>query len=185
MEERALPELPKTSNGVLEAQDRFILEWGRMSSSWGVNRTMAQIHALLFITGRPLQVDDIMERLQISRGNASMSLRQLMDWGIVRRFRRPGERKDTFASESDPWQMLIRVIRERKRREVDPTVDALRECLAIIPATDHSEDARTLQARLGGLLDIFEMIDAAYRQVFATAEALEEFKEQLETQIRH
>src|SRR4051794_23106958 len=86
---------------LVQVQDQFILEWGRMSSSWGINRTMAQIHALLFTSTNPLTVDEIMDRLLISRGNASMSLRDLMDWGIVRRFRRPGERKDTYTSETD------------------------------------------------------------------------------------
>jgi HTH-type transcriptional regulator, glycine betaine synthesis regulator len=113
------PTIPDAT--ILQAQDQFILEWGRMSSSWGINRTMAQIHALLFVTGVPMEVNEIMERLQISRGNASMNLRELMDWGIVRRFRRPGDRKDTYLSETDPYQMFIRVIRERKRREIDPT----------------------------------------------------------------
>ena len=88
------------NSNLTKAQDLFILEWGRMSSSWGINRTMAQIHALLFITGQPLEVNEIMERLQISRGNASMNLRELMDWGIVRRFRQPGDRKDTYLSET-------------------------------------------------------------------------------------
>src|SRR5580704_8564320 len=114
---------------VAEAQDRFILEWGRMSSSWGINRTMAQIHALLFVSGESLEVNDIMDRLQISRGNASMNLRELMDWGIVRRFRRPGDRKDMYSSETDPYQMIARIVRERKRRELDPTADSIREIL--------------------------------------------------------
>src|SRR5580658_4766972 len=118
---------PRTS--LQRAQDQFILEWGRMSSSWGINRTMAQIHALLFVSGVPLEVNEIMDRLQISRGNASMNLRELMDWGIVRRFRQPGDRKDVYISDTDPYQMFLRVVRERKRRELDPTADAIREVL--------------------------------------------------------
>src|ERR1700691_1832401 len=112
---------------VAEAQDRFILEWGRMSSSWGINRTMAQIHALLFVSGVPLEVNEIMDRLQISRGNASMNLRELIDWGIVRRFRQPGDRKDVYISDTDPYQMFLRVVRERKRRELDPTAEGIRD----------------------------------------------------------
>src|SRR5579859_4064237 len=92
---------PAADERLIHAEDQFILEWGRMSSSWGINRTMAQIHALLFVSSRPLTVDEIMQRLLISRGNASMSLRDLMDWGIVRRFRRPGERRDTYTSETN------------------------------------------------------------------------------------
>jgi DNA-binding transcriptional regulator GbsR (MarR family) len=149
-----------------EAQDQFILEWGRMSSSWGINRTMAQIHALLFVTGVPLEVNEIMERLQISRGNASMNLRELMDWGIVRRFRRPGDRKDTYYSETDPYQMFARVVRERKRREIDPTADAIREVLTKLTPDATDSGVTMLRTRLEGLLEIFDIIDAAYKQVF-------------------
>jgi HTH-type transcriptional regulator, glycine betaine synthesis regulator len=165
------------SPNVRAAQDLFILEWERMSSSWGINRTMAQIHALLFVTGRALDVNEIIDRLAISRGNASMNLRELMDWGIVRRFRKPGERKDTYSSEADPWQMFIRVVRERKRREIDPTADALRECLQKLPPGDDSVEANVLRARLQGLLEVFDIIDAAYQQVFSSDEAFGQFKD--------
>lgn len=158
------------------AQDQFILEWGRMSSSWGINRTMAQIHALLFVTGVPLEVNEIMDRLQISRGNASMNLRELMDWGIVRRFRRPGDRKDTYISETDPYQMFIRVVRERKRREIDPTADAIRECLNKVPSLGESDQADTMRQRLEALLEIFDLLDAAYKQVFGTDRSIDEMR---------
>ena len=151
-----------------EVEDLFILEWGRMSSSWGINRTMAQIHALLLITGGQFTVDDIIDRLHISRGNASMNLRELMDWGIIRRFRRPGDRKDLYSSIEDVHQVFARVIRERKRREIDPTVDAIRECLGQMP-----EDAEGRE-RLKILLRIFTVIDLAYQQVFASDEAFRE-----------
>ena len=132
-EPEAYPRPPKPSSPIEAAQDQFILEWGRMSSSWGINRTMAQIHALLFVTGQPLEVNEIMDRLQISRGNASMNLRELMDWGVVRRFRQPGDRKDTYITETDPYQMFIRIVKERKRREIDPTAEAISEVLAKLP----------------------------------------------------
>jgi len=150
------------------AQDQFILEWGRMSSSWGINRTMAQIHALLFVTGIPLEVNEIMERLQISRGNASMNLRELMDWGVVRRFRQPGDRKDTYISETDPFLTLVKIVKERKRREIDPTTDALREVLTKLPEKNPDADIRNLRSRLSALLEIFDLVDVAYKQVFAT-----------------
>jgi DNA-binding transcriptional regulator GbsR (MarR family) len=156
---------------LLQAQDQFILEWGRMSSSWGINRTMAQIHALLFVSAQPLTVDDIMKRLLISRGNASMSLRDLMEWGIVRRFRRPGERRDVYTSETDPWQMFARVIRERKRRELDPTAKAIRECLAILPEDDEKVEAKVFHKRLSGLLEVFDLMDKMYDQIFTTDNA--------------
>ncbi len=164
------------SPNVRNAQDQFILEWERMSSSWGINRTMAQIHALLFVSGQPLEVNEIIQRLGISRGNASMNLRELMDWGIVKRFRRPGDRKDTYVSETGPWEMFVRVVRERKRREIDPTADAIRECLLKLPTSDTCDEAQTLRARLEGLLEVFDIIDAAYRQVFSSEESLNELK---------
>ncbi len=155
-----------------KAQEQFIVEWGRMSSSWGINRTMAQIHALLFITGETLTVDEIMARLQISRGNASMNLRDLMDWGIVRRTRNPGERRDTYSSESDPWQMFARVVRERKRREIDPTVGAIEECLAKLPTESNGDEGVEIcRRRLSGLLEIFGVIDMVYNQAMATDRA--------------
>jgi DNA-binding transcriptional regulator GbsR (MarR family) len=167
------------SEALRRVQDQFILEWGRMSSQWGINRTMAQIHALLFVTGGPLEVNDIMDRLLISRGNASMNLRELMDWGIVRRFRAPGDRKDSYVSDHDPYQMFLRVVRERKRREIDPTDAAIRECLSFLPDTDHSEAAETLRARLRGLLEIFDLIDAAYNMVFSSDTAFNDIRQML------
>ena len=170
------PELEPRSN-LQRAQDQFILEWGRMSSSWGINRTMAQIHALLFVSGVPLEVNEIMDRLQISRGNASMNLRELMDWGVVRRFRQPGDRKDTYISETDPFQMFVRIVKERKRREIDPTNDAIREVITKLPETDTDEAVQTLRARLQALVEIFDLIDAAYKQVFSTDISLNELRD--------
>ena len=164
----------ETSSNLQRAEDQFILEWGRMSSSWGINRTMAQIHALLFVSGIPLEVNEIMDRLQISRGNASMNLRELMDWGVVRRFRQPGDRKDTYLSETDPYQMFVRIVKERKRREIDPTNDAIREVLSKLPDSDMDEKVQSLRARLQALLEIFDLIDAAYKQVFINDISLEE-----------
>lgn len=173
--------VPKTS--ILEqTEDQFILEWGRMSSSWGINRTMAQIHALLFVAGEPLDMDDIMDRLQISRGNASMNLRELMDWGIVRRFRRPGDRKDMYYSEADPYQMFARIIRERKRRELDPTADAIREVMTRLrAANDGVSKAKVdaLKTRLEGLLEIFEVIDSVYKMVFSQYETTQDLRDVL------
>lgn len=158
------------------AQDQFIMEWGRLSSSWGINRTMAQIHALLFVSSQPIEVNEIMDRLHISRGNASMNLRELMEWGLVRRFRRPGDRKDTYVSESDPWQMFGRVVRERKRREIDPTADAIKECIAMIPKSEKSPGAQTLRTQLEALIEIFDLIDVAYHQAFHPDQDLKELR---------
>jgi len=162
------------------AQDQFILEWGRMSSSWGINRTMAQIHALLFVTGVPLEVNEIMSRLQISRGNASMNLRELMDWGVVRRFRQPGDRKDTYISETDPFLTLVKIVKERKRREIDPTTDALREVLTKLPEKNPDADIQHLRNRLSALLEIFDLVDVAYKQVFATELNLDDIQSMIQ-----
>src|SRR5213078_817364 len=105
------------------AQDLFIRRWGEMGATWGINRTMAEIHAFLYITGQPLCTDDVMERLNISRGNASMSLRALVDWGIIRRMHKRGERREYFESLTDVWEMFSIIAAERKRREMDPVLE--------------------------------------------------------------
>jgi len=163
-------EFSREERAVYDVQEKFIMEWGRMSSSWGINRTMAQIHALLFITGQPHNVEEIMDRLSISRGNASMNLRDLMDWGIIRRFRRKGDRKDMYMTDSEPWQMVARVVRERKRRELDPTSKVLQECLENIPADSPMDEAEQLRHRLAGLLELFALVDSLYEQVFRSDE---------------
>src|SRR6185503_5527968 len=110
------------------AQDLFIRRWGEMGQTWGINRTMAEIHAFLYITGLPQCTDDVMERLNISRGNASMSLRALCDWGIVRRRHKPGERREYFETLGDVWEMFSLIAAERKRREMDPVLETIRQC---------------------------------------------------------
>src|SRR3954462_11186356 len=114
----APPPAPAYQQKLREAQDMFIRRWGEMGQTWGINRTMAEIHALLFITAQPLCTDDVMERLNISRGNASMSLRALCDWGIIRRLHKRGERREYFESLSDVWEMFSIIAAERKRREM-------------------------------------------------------------------
>lgn len=132
---------------------------------------MAQIHALLIVSPDALTVDQIMERLLISRGNASMSLRNLMDWGLVRRFRMPGARKDSYVTEEDPWQMFVRVARERKRRELDPTAAAIKECVDHLPDNKNPE-AAVARKRLRSLLEVFELLDVVYKQLISTDDAV-------------
>src|ERR1700709_1164319 len=110
------------------AQDLFIRRWGEMGQTWGINRTMAEIHALLYITAQPLCTDDVMDRLHISRGNASMSLRALCDWGIIRRQHRRGERREYFESLGDVWEMFSISARERKRRGRDRVLEPIPQC---------------------------------------------------------
>jgi DNA-binding transcriptional regulator GbsR (MarR family) len=167
-------ERPAPTKAVRAAQDQFVLEWGRMSSSWGINRTMAQIHAYLLVTGEPHSMDDLASRLHISSGNASMNLRGLVDWGIIQRFRKPGDRRDIYLSHNDIWHVFSRVVRERKRREIDPTIGAIRECLAMVPEEDQSPEAQVLRERLGTLLDVFGVIDLICEQVFSSDDAFKQ-----------
>ena len=166
--------MDQTDPAVIAAQNQFVIEWGRMSSSWGINRTMAQIHALLLVTGSPHSVDDIIERLHISRGNASMNLRDLVDWGVIKRARLPGDRKDIYQSDSDILHIFARVVRERKRREIDPTISAIRECLDMVPSDNPQPEAAILRERLGSLLEVFGIIDRVYAQVFESDASLRE-----------
>lgn len=103
-----------------EAQQQFIASWGAFGTNWGINRTMAQIHALLLITPDPLSQDDMMEQLSISRGNVNMNIRDLIDWGLVARVLIPGERKEFFSAEKDMWKVATLIMKERKKKELDP-----------------------------------------------------------------
>src|SRR5262245_9706652 len=109
---------------------RFVLHWGEMGSRWGVNRTVAQVHALLFLVGRPMHAEEIADVLQVARSNVSTSLRELQNWELVRIVHLMGDRRDHFETESDPWELMRIIVRERKEREFDPTIALLRECVA-------------------------------------------------------
>ena len=108
-----------------EAQQQFIASWGAFGTYWGINRTMAQIHALLLISADPLSQDDIMEKLEISRGNVNMNIRDLIDWGLVDRILKPGERKEFFSAEKDIWKVATQIVKERKKRELNPMLKLL------------------------------------------------------------
>ena len=112
------------------AGQRFVLHWGEMGSRWGVNRTVAQLHALLFLAGRPMHAEEISAVLQVARSNISTSLRELQNWSLVRVVHLMGDRRDYYQTAQDPWQLMRIIVRERKAREFDPTVRVLRECIA-------------------------------------------------------
>lgn len=129
--------MPETSELVNSSQaamspalERFVLHWGDMGPQWGVNRSVAQLHALLYLSDRPLTAEDIAERLSIARSNVSTSLRELTAWKLVRRVPVRGDRRDFFEAETDLWQMLTRIAAGRKEREIDPAIDAIALCLA-------------------------------------------------------
>src|SRR6266436_648674 len=117
--------MPKLS----PVQQKFILHWGEMGTRWGINRTVAQIHALLYVSPKPLPAEDIADTLSVARSNVSNSLRELQGWGIIKLIHVMGDKRDHFESMKDVWEMFRLVLDERKRREIDPTLAMLRECL--------------------------------------------------------
>lgn len=149
-----------------EAQDRFVAVWGQMAGAWGVSRTMAEVHAILYIVGEPLNTDDVMERLQISRGNASMSLRALLDWGIIERAHKRGDRKEYFQAEQDVWTLFRAIVRQRITREVDPLLASLYEIRDMAPRAAKGkvtgEDAARLEAhtqRIDSMVEFFQTLE--------------------------
>ncbi|MBX3321744.1 MAG: ArsR family transcriptional regulator [Phycisphaeraceae bacterium] len=140
------------------AETQFIEAWGRMGSVWGISRTMAEVHALLYIMAEPLCADDVMDRLQISRGNASMSLRALVDWGIVSKVHKRGDRKEYFLAEQDVWSIFRSIVRERRKREVDPLLVSLHEIRDELGATGLDEGASGMSDRLDAMIEFLEIV---------------------------
>lgn len=135
-----------------EAKIRFISTWGSLGTLWGINKAMAQIQALLFISTKPLSMEDIMEELQISRGNTSMNLRQLMDWGIVTKELVPGERKEFFTTEKDVQELSRIIAKERSRREIQPVIKVLHDVSTI--KDDGTEKTKELIKQTRALHDL-------------------------------
>ena len=140
----------------------FVLHFGEMGSRWGINRTVGQIYALLYVSAEPLNADDIVERLGISRSNVSMGLKELQSWNLVRLQHKPGDRRDYFTTPDDIWQIVRTLAEERKKREVDPTLTLLREVLMQEPA---SPEERHAQERMREMHDLFELLTGWYDDV--------------------
>lgn len=140
---------------------KFVLHWGEMGARWGINRTVGQIHALLFLSPRPLHAEEIAETLSVARSNVSNSLRELQGWGIVKVVHVMGDRRDHFESMKDVWEMFRVVLDERKKREIDPTLAVLRQCSADAKAA--GEDSY-IRERLGDMLSFFELMTTWYDQ---------------------
>ena len=149
-------------NQLSPVQQKFILHWGEMGTRWGINRTVAQVHALLFISPKPLNADQIVETLGVARSNVSTSLKELQSWGIIKLVHSMGDKRDHFESMKDVWELFRVVLNERKRREMDPTTQLLNECIA--EAEQDKTDAYT-QARLRDLRDFMETTSAWYMQI--------------------
>jgi DNA-binding transcriptional regulator GbsR (MarR family) len=139
---------------------KYILHWGEMGTRWGVNRTVAQIHALLFLSNAPLNAEDIVDTLGVARSNVSNSLKELQSWGLVKISHVMGDRRDHFVALQDVWEIFRVIVEERKRREIDPTLTVLREC-AIEAETDAALDDATRQ-RMNEVLGFMEMLGASY-----------------------
>lgn len=140
---------------------KFIVHWGEMGARWGINRSVAQIHALLYIAPKPLPADEIAETLAIARSNVSVGIKELLSWGLVRATQTLGDRRDHFETSTDVWELFRVIIRERKRRELDPTVALLRECVG--EARSSGGDTETIPLlgdRLASMLEFMELTDA-------------------------
>jgi DNA-binding transcriptional regulator GbsR (MarR family) len=145
--------------------ERYVLHWGEMGTRWGVNRTVAQIHALLYLAARPLPADEIAETLSVARSNVSTSLKELQSWGLVAMAHVMGDRRDHFAIRGDTWSMLTTIIEERKRRELEPTLSMLRRC--VIELEDDRETPAEAKERIGEMLTFVATIADWFDQVKA------------------
>lgn len=148
-----------------EALDQFLLLWGEMGPAWGINKTMAQIHALLYAVDSPMDTDSVMMELDVSRGNANMNLRKLTKWGLVIKTQLGGSRKEYFTAEKDVWVIASIIIQERQYRELIPVKQNLKECLELLPKTGkNADDAQIFRERIEDfikVLDLFEEFSAA------------------------
>lgn len=136
---------------------RFVLHWGEMGTRWGVNRTVAQIHALLYISGRAMHAEEIADTLGVARSNVSTSIRELQGWNLVKLVHLAGDRRDHFETSTQVWELLRTIVRERQRREITPTVEVLRELLADPALSKDPADART---RMRETLELLETLTA-------------------------
>ena len=147
-------------NSLSAGQQKFVLHWGELGTRWGLNRTVAQIHGLLYVSPAPLPADRIAELLSVARSNVSTSLRELQGWGLVRVIHVIGDRRDHFDTIHDVWEMFTIVVEERKRREIDPTIAVLRECAEEM---DHkTPEDKEARKRIRELLGFFEQTTSVY-----------------------
>jgi DNA-binding transcriptional regulator GbsR (MarR family) len=158
----------------LAAVERDFVElWRNMAALWGINPTMAEIHGLLFITGQALSMDDLMARLEISRGNVSMNLSRLVEWGLVHRVHRRGDRRDYYESPGDVWELFTLVAAQRKRREIDPMLYTLRQCRDRLTPADRnatagdSPERSERRRRITDLLAFLTLVDELAQRFFA------------------
>ena len=143
-----------------QALEQFVLLWGEMASAWGINKTMAQIHALLYAESDPLDTDAIMDRLDISRGNANMNLRNLVQWQLIHKVHFKGERKDFYTAEKDVWNIVSTIVRERQQREVAPIRQNLEEVLQVFEEqSNETEEEKAFKERIENFVRFLEMFE--------------------------
>ncbi len=140
-----------------EAKQKFIQAWGTLGSNWGINKAMAQLHALLLLSTEPLSAEEIMEELQMSRGNVNMNLRALMDWGIVQKEHKVGERKEFFSTGKDVWALAKQVSKERRRREIEPILTVLEQVQRV--SGDNKKEVAEFKKVTGELFDFSLKVD--------------------------
>jgi DNA-binding transcriptional regulator GbsR (MarR family) len=148
---------PTTTLHLGEATERFVLHWGEMGSKWGVNRTVGQIHGLLFVLGKPLPAEDIADYLKIARSNVSNSLKELQNWNLIKTTHMRGDRRDHFETTKDAWDLFKTVVRERKAREFDPTSDMLK-VITLMPS--FSEEDKDTQRRIKDTLVLMQTLSS-------------------------
>jgi HTH-type transcriptional regulator, glycine betaine synthesis regulator len=154
----------------------FIRRWGEMSGYWGINRTMAELHALLYISAEPLNTDEIMAALQISRGNASMNIRQLVNWGLVDRVHKKADRKEYFSAQTGVWEMFESIVRERRRREVEPIIETISRCRQLVAESlpslrdDQRQEAKVYRERLENMADFLTLINGLVNVLLASGQ---------------
>ena len=160
---------------IRSAQDRFIEFWGEMGTRWGVQRSVAEVHALLFIAGEPLSAEDIMERLSISRGSVSTTLKQLVEWGLVQRVRPKGrtDRREFHQAEQDVWKLFYTILRARKRREFDPLVEELGGCRVAQKSGRKSERQRVHDQKIDELLELCQFFDGLANTISKSGKGIE------------
>ena len=143
--------------------ERYVLHWGEMGTRWGVNRSVAQIHALLYLSPRPLTAEEIADTLTLARSNVSTSIRELQSWGLVSLSHLMGDRRDHFEAKKDLWEMLLTIVEERKEREIDPTLTMLRQC--VLDADEDKSTDPEIKARMARMLDFLETLTGWYQQM--------------------
>jgi len=145
------------------ALERFVLHWGDMGGQWGVNRSVSQIHALLYLSERPLTAEEVAETLGLARSNVSNSIKELLSWNLIRRVPIRGDRREHFEAEADVWEMFIRIAAGRKEREIDPAIAALKFCLS--EANADAKVPPVARKRLKDMLDFVETMETWYAQM--------------------